>query len=68
STYGGPVIRVRHLGSYRDLTRTHRKIAAYLAALGIERNGDPWESYVSDPGDTPETELLTYVYYPVKQT
>jgi len=68
STYGGPVIRVRHTGSYRDLASTHRKITAYLAALGIERNGDPWESYVSDPGKTPEKELLTYVYYPIRQT
>jgi effector-binding domain-containing protein len=66
-TYGGPVIRVRHVGSYRDLSTTHRKITAYLAALGIERNGAAWESYVSDPGNTPEAELLTYVYYPIKQ-
>jgi len=68
ATYGGPVIRVRHIGSYRQLTTTHRKITAYLAALGIERNGDAWESYVSDPGKTPEKELLTYVYYPIKQS
>ena len=68
ATYGGAVIRVRHVGSYRNLSATHRKIAAYLAALGIERNGDPWESYVSDPGNVPEEELLTYVYYPIKQT
>lgn len=67
-TYGGPVIRVRHVGSYRDLSTTHRKISAYLAALGIERNGAAWESYVSDPGNTPEAELVTYVYYPIKQT
>jgi effector-binding domain-containing protein len=67
-TYGGPVIRVRHVGSYRDLNATHRKISAYLAALGIARNGAAWESYVSDPGNTPEAELLTYVYYPIKQT
>ena len=66
-TYGGPVLRVRHTGSYRDLSSTHRKISAYLAALGIERNGAAWESYVSDPGSTPEAELLTYVYYPIKQ-
>ena len=65
-TYGGQVIRVRHTGSYRQLTNTHRKITAYLAALGIERNGDAWESYVSDPGKTPENELLTYIYYPIK--
>ena len=65
-TYGGPVIRVRHIGSYRDLSATHRKIAAYLAALGIERNGDAWESYVSDPGKVAEAELVTLIYYPVR--
>jgi len=65
-TYGGPVIRVRHIGSYRDLAVTHRKIAAYLAAYGIERNGSSWESYVSDPAKVAESDLLTYVYYPVR--
>jgi effector-binding domain-containing protein len=65
-TYSGPVIRVRHIGSYRLLTTTHRKISAYLAALGISRNGAAWESYVSDPGKVPENELLTYVYYPIR--
>jgi effector-binding domain-containing protein/uncharacterized protein YndB with AHSA1/START domain len=64
-TYAGPVIRVKHIGSYRTLGRTHDKIAAYLAALGVERNGDAWESYVSDPTRTEEEALLTYVYYPV---
>jgi effector-binding domain-containing protein len=65
-THAGPVIRVKHVGSYRDLATTHRKIAAYLAAHGIERNGDAWESYVSDPGKVPEEKLLTYVYYPIR--
>ena len=64
-TYEGPVIRAKHIGSYRSLGRTHDKIAAYLAALGIERNGDAWESYVSDPTRTEVSELLTLVYYPI---
>jgi len=59
---------VKHIGSYRELATTHRKISAYLAATGIERNGPAWESYVSDPGKVPEAELLTYVYYPVRPT
>ena len=42
------------------------KIAAYLAALGIKRNGDAWESYVSDPTKVAEADLLTYVYYPIR--
>jgi uncharacterized protein YndB with AHSA1/START domain len=67
STYSGPAIRVRHVGSYRQLGTTHRKIAAYLAALGLERNGDAWETYVSDPTRVPEMELVTEVYYPVRE-
>jgi effector-binding domain-containing protein len=65
-TYAGPAIRVRHTGSYTTLGRTHDKIAAYLAATGIARNGDAWESYVSDPGRTDESGLTTYIYYPVR--
>ena len=65
-TYAGPVIRITHIGSYRKLGESHRKIAAYLAALGIERNGDAWESYVSDPTRVAEDELLTYIFYPTK--
>lgn len=66
ATYEGPVIRVRHIGSYGTLGQTHDKIAAYLAAVGIERNGDAWESYISDPTRISESELLTYVYYPIR--
>jgi len=65
-TYAGTVIRVRHIGPYRMLGQTHQKIAAYLAALDIERAGDAWESYVSDPTKVPEAELQTYVYYPIE--
>ena len=65
-SYTGNVIRVRHIGSYRTLGATHRQIAAYLAALGVERAGDAWESYVSDPTKVAESELLTYVYYPIE--
>ncbi len=65
-THAGTVIRVKHVGSYRTLATTHRKINAYLAALGIERNGDAWESYVSDPTKVAEGDLLTYIYYPIR--
>ena len=64
-TFAGTVIRIRHIGPYRTLGQTHQKIAAYLAALDIERAGDAWESYVSDPTKVPEAELLTYIYYPI---
>jgi len=66
-TYGGAVIRVTHVGEYGRLYETHRKIAAYLAALGIEKSGDAWESYVSDPTEVDDRQLLTYVYYPIRE-
>jgi len=65
-TAGGPVLRATHKGAYRNLAATHRMVSAYIAALGIERDGDAWESYVSDPAEVPEAELLTYVFYPVR--
>lgn len=64
-TYGGPVVRGRHIGSYRDLADTHEKIAAYLAVHGLSRTGDAWEAYVSDPARVPEEALATDVYYPI---
>lgn len=65
ATHAGTVLRVKHSGSYRNLAQTHRKIAAYLAALGFERDGAAWESYVSDPSKVDEAQLVTYVYYPI---
>ena len=59
TTYAGPAIRVKHVGSYLSLGQTHDKIAAYLAAYGIARDGDAWESYVSDPTRTAEADLIT---------
>lgn len=65
-SYQGPVLRARHTGPYSTLAGTHEKIAAYIAALGYERNGDAWEAYVSDPTRTAEASLLTFVYYPIR--
>jgi effector-binding domain-containing protein len=64
-TYEGNVVRVSHTGPYDGLGLTHRKIASYLAATGLERNGDPWEIYSSDPARTPESERVTEIVYPV---
>ena len=65
ATHAGSALRVEHLGPYAQLSSTHRQISAYLAALGIERDGAAWESYVSDPAGVSEKDLLTVIYYPV---
>ena len=66
-TWGGPVVRGRHVGSYRKLGETHEKIAAWLAVHGIARAGDAWEAYVTDPARVPEDRLITDVYYPIRE-
>lgn len=65
-TYAGAVVHVQHHGPYRNLVQTHRQITAYLAAHGIERNGDAWESFANDPTKVEESDVLTDVYYPIR--
>lgn len=61
----GPALKATHVGSYDRLGEVHRKMVAYLAAAGIERAGAPWESYVNDAADVPESALITEIYYPI---
>lgn len=65
-TYDGLAVMARHFGSWERIAETHRKITAYLAAAGIERNGAAWESYPVDPGSVSEEELVTEIYYPIR--
>ncbi len=65
-TYGGRVVRAVHVGPYAALAGTYGKVEAFIAAHRLERNGRPWNVWVSDPANTPADELETGVYYPVK--
>jgi effector-binding domain-containing protein len=63
---GGRVVKATHVGPYETLGQTYVKLEAYFAAHGLVEGERPWEQYVSDPGDTEETKLITDVYYPIK--
>ncbi len=65
-TYAGQALRAVHVGPYSTMHATYEKIIAYMAAYGLEANGDSWEEYVSDPTKIPENELVTNVFFPVK--
>jgi effector-binding domain-containing protein len=65
-TYAGAALKVDHHGSYKELAKTYALIDEYKAAYALQDNGAPWEQYVSDPGKTPEAQLLTEIYVPVK--
>lgn len=66
TSYAGPALKVAMKGPYTGLTAVHEKLAALVAARGFEAAAPCWEEYVSDPGSTPEAELVTNVYQPVK--
>jgi effector-binding domain-containing protein len=65
-TYAGTALKAEHHGAYKDMGGTYAQIDAYKAAYLLQDNGLSWEQYVSDPGKTPEAQLLTDIFVPVK--
>jgi effector-binding domain-containing protein len=65
-TYGGKVLKVALRGPYSQIPSTYDKIVAYIAAHGIETNGNPWDEFTNDPTTVKETEILTNIYFPMK--
>ncbi len=64
-TYAGSALKVTHKGSYAEMEASFDKADAYLAAHGLEQTSPSWTEFVSDPGSTPEEELITHIYIPI---
>ena len=58
----GPAVRAVHHGDYDQMKPTYAKLAAYISAHGLRQGQVSWEHYVSDPGTTVPTDMLTHVY------
>lgn len=65
-TYAGTALKVEHRGSYKKMGETYALVDAFKTAYALQDNGPSWEQYVNDPGHTPEAQLLTEIYLPVK--
>lgn len=63
---GGRAVRAVHAGPYDALAGTWNRVEAYIALRGLETAGSPWEVYLGDPGSTPEEELVTHIFWPVR--
>ena len=61
----GPSVRVVHKGPYDRMAPSYEKLAAYMAAHGLSEGQVSWEHYISDPGETPEDELITHIYFAI---
>jgi effector-binding domain-containing protein len=66
STYAGRAVRAVYRGPYSGLAAARHAIASYLEMSGLQQGGAMWEQYVSDPGKTPDAELVTHLYYPIQ--
>ncbi len=65
-TPGGRTVVAEHVGPYGGLSTSYAKAHAYAAAYGLEQAGPEWEQFVSDPGQTPESELITLIFIPIR--
>jgi effector-binding domain-containing protein len=65
-TYGGKVLKIALRGPYSQIPATYDKIVAYIAAHGIETNGNSWNEFANDPTTVKGSEVLTNIYFPIK--
>ena len=65
-TYGGKVLKVALRGPYSQIPGTYDKIVAYIAAHGIETNGNSWDEFANDPATVRASDVLTNIYFPIK--
>jgi AraC family transcriptional regulator len=62
----GPVAFAVHEGPYDDLPKTNAAIERWIEDQGYGVGGAPWESYVTDPGQTPNpADWRTEVFWPL---
>ena len=64
---GGDVAVAVHLGPYHTLRQTYDALAAWIAQEGRTPREAPWEVYITDPTEEPDsTRWRTEIYWPVK--
>ena len=57
-----------HMGPYDTLSASHDACMQWIRGQGLQIGGDPWESYVMDPGTEPDSaKWKTEIYWPVKR-
>lgn len=65
-THAGRALRAVYRGPYGGLPGAREGLASFVAASGYVQDGPRWEQYVSDPSRTVATELVTYLFVPIR--
>jgi hypothetical protein len=65
--YSGAAIRGIHIGDTRNIKKSHKEVKEYISYKNFQPNGVPWEVYVKDQRNEPDSvNWITEIYYPVK--
>jgi len=68
STNAGQAVKAVHMGDYHQLESTHQEIDRYVKDHNLTASGAPYEIYITDPGEEPDTsKWVTHVFYPVSE-
>ncbi|RXE57220.1 hypothetical protein ABH15_03675 [Methanoculleus taiwanensis] len=62
---GGTMARIIHMGAYRDCGEAYEELFAWIAANHKTIAGPLREVYVNNPAETPEDDLVTWIYAPI---
>ena len=65
-TDGGKAITAMHKGAYKDIEKTYAPMMQYLSENNLQSTGVYYDYYLNNPADTPESELLTKVVFPIQ--
>jgi effector-binding domain-containing protein len=66
-SYAGKTLKAIHTGSYETMNVSWEALMKKVYSEGYEMNGLPWEVYVTDPGQEPDsTKWITEIYMPIK--
>ncbi|MDN5204770.1 SRPBCC family protein [Fulvivirgaceae bacterium BMA10] len=62
----GKAVKGVHMGDYVKLGDSHNEIRKYLADNNLNVSGNPWEIFVTDPGQVTDTaQWRTEIFYPI---
>lgn len=56
---GGDAVVAVHVGQWPELGEAYAAVEEFFASNGLERAGDPWETYLDGPDADPHRTILT---------
>jgi len=65
-TCEGKAVCTVYKGAYKDLEAAYCALMDYSKENSLESTGIYYDYYLNDPAETPESELLTKVVFPIK--